>query len=128
MISYLCPFRFPLLLVFLVVPLQAQREQRPEGPTNLQVYVFFENNRPAGQQLRVEMTNASGIPVTQGFTDSSGRTVLQAPGSGGYILKVSGESVQKDAAESVEVFYCPAQQCTRVVQVHVKAKAETTEH
>ncbi len=125
---YFRPIGLLIPLVLLSIPLQAQRKERPEGPTNLQIYVFFDDNRPAGEHLQVNLTNAGGIPVSQGFTDGSGRTVLQAPGAGGYMLKISGEHIQKDASESVEVTPCPMEQgCTRSVYVHVKAKAETTE-
>ena len=124
MIRNFLPVGLLLSVVVLVVPLQAQRRERQEGPTNLQIYIVFDNNRPAGQQLSVQLTNASGIPVSQGFTDSSGRTVLQASGAGGYMLKISGESVPKDASESVEVTPCPAVQCTRTVYVHLKPQAD----
>jgi Tfp pilus assembly protein PilF len=123
MTRYLRLLGLLLSVVILAVSLQAQRKERPEGPTNLQIYIMFENSRPAGAHLRIDLANAGGIPVAQGFTDDSGRTMLQAPGAGGYIIKVAGETVQKGASESVEVYPCPAVQCTRTVQVQVKPAA-----
>jgi tetratricopeptide (TPR) repeat protein len=103
--------------------LQAQRQEPQQGPTNLQVYVVYDDSRPAGAHLQVNLVSSSGIPVAEGFTDSSGRTLLQAPGSGGYTVKVSGEAIQKGATESVDVVPCPMVQCTRTVFVRTKAVA-----
>ena len=108
-------------LVFVAGPLQAQRSEPPQGPTNLQIYVVYDDSRPAGAHLQVDLVSSSGIPVAQGFTDNSGRTLLQAPGSGGYTVKVSGEGIQKDASESVDVVPCPMVQCTRTVFLRTKA-------
>jgi tetratricopeptide (TPR) repeat protein len=121
MIRHLHPFRLLLPLVVLAVPLQAQRSQN-EGPTDILVYVTFENSRPVGEQLRVDLTNASGIPMSQGFTDSSGRVLFQVGSQGGYIVKVSGLDIKDGSSESFEVFFCPSH-CSRQVFVRVKAKA-----
>ena len=125
MIRYLRPFRFALPLVLLALPLHAQRSQS-EGPTDIQVYVTYDNSRPAGEQLRVDLSNASGIPMTQAFTDSSGRALLQVGSQGGYIVKVSGLDIQDGASESFEVFYCPSH-CTRQVFVRVKGKGDSAQ-
>ena len=112
---------FPL--IFAAIPLHSQRQEPQQGPTNLQVYVVLDDNRPAGEHLQVELMSSSGIPVAQAFTDNSGRTLVQAPGSGGYTVRVSGDGIQKGASESVEVVPCPMVQCTRTVFVRTKAVA-----
>lgn len=122
MIPHLRSFHLLLALVFLVPPLQAQRSQN-EGPTDIQVYVTYDDNRPAGEQLRVDLSNAGGIPMSQSFTNSSGRTLFQVQSQGGYIVKVTGLDIQDGASESFEVFYCP-NHCVRQVFVRVKDKAE----
>ncbi len=127
MVRYFRPLGLLLLTAFFVLPLQAQRSEPQYGPTNLQIYVVFDDNRPVGAHLQVDLTNASGIPVASGFTDDSGRTLLQAPGAGGYWLKVKGASIEKEATESVEVVPCPAIQCTRTVFVRAKAKQEASQ-
>ena len=125
MIRHFRPLRFLLPLVFLVVHLQAQQRQN-EGPTDIQVYVTFEDSRPAGEQLRVDLSNASGIPMTQAFTDSSGRALLQVGSQGGYIVKATGPGIKDGASESFEVFYC-ASHCTRQVFLRVKAASDSTQ-
>lgn len=124
MIRYLCTFSLLLPLVLLVPPIQAQRSQS-SGTTDIQVFVTFEDNRPVHEQMRVDLANASGIPVSQGFSDDSGRAWLQVSNQGGYIVKVSGESIQ-DGSESFEIFACP-NHCVRQVYVHVKDKASAGE-
>lgn len=126
MIPYLRLFSALLPLLFLSIPLPAQRGQNG-GPTDIQVYVTYEDSRPAGEQLRVELFNASGIPMSQQmFTNSSGRTMFQVPGQGGYTVKVSGLDIQDGASESFEVFFCPTH-CVRQVFVRVKPKADAAQ-
>ncbi len=125
MIRELRPLGFVLALIFLALPLQAQRGQT-EGPTDIQVYVTFDDSRPAGQQLRVDLLNATGILMSQAFTDSSGRAILQVQSQGGYIVKVTGPGIQDGASESFEVFQCP-NHCMRQVFLRVKASAAAGE-
>ena len=131
MIRFSRPFGLILSLVLVAVVLQAQqRQQQPlprtpqQGPTTLQVHVVFEDSHRAAEHLQVDLTNGGGIRIAQALTDSTGETLLQAPGAGGYMLKVSGASIQKDATESVQVNRCPDEQCTQSVYVQVKAKPE----
>jgi len=127
MIRYFRPVCLLLPLVFFVLPLAAQRDDA-SGPTMVSVYIMLDNNRPLQEQLRVELSNESGIPITQGYTDVSGRAKFQVTGVGGYILKVSGTSIQDGASESFEVYRCPPlERCTQQVIVRVKAKDEVTD-
>ncbi len=121
MIRLLRLFGLLLPLVLLGLPLQAQHGQT-EGPTDIQVRVTFDDSRPAGEQLRVDLSNASGILMSQAFTDSSGRALLQVQSQGGYMVKVTGPGIEDGASESFEVFNCPSH-CTRQVFLRVKAKA-----
>jgi Tfp pilus assembly protein PilF len=121
MIRYFRPLGFVLVLVLPVLPLQAQRGQT-EGPTDIQVYVTFDDSRPAGEQLRVDLANATGLLMSQAFTDSSGRAILQVQSQGGYIVKVTGPGIKDGSSESFEVFSCP-NHCMRQVFLRVKANA-----
>lgn len=123
MIRNFLPVGLLTSVVIFVVPLQAQRQH---GVTDVQVHVRFEDSRPAGEQIKVEIANASGIPMSQAFTDSSGRAVLEVTSAGGYILKASGTNIKDGASESIQVFDCPARVCTATAYLHVKAKEETT--
>lgn len=119
MVRVLRCFMLLLPLALIVLPSQAQRSQG--GNTDIQVFITFDDNRPVREQMRVELENASGIPVSQGFSDDSGRAWFQVSNEGGYILKVSGESVKGVATESFEVFACSGR-CSRQVYVRVKPK------
>ncbi len=130
MIRVLGPFALVLSLLLVAVALPAQRQQQEppktpqQGPTTLQVHVVFEDSHRAAERLQVDLTNGGGIPIAQGLTDGTGETMLQAPGGGSYVLKVSGTSIQKELTQSVEVNPCGEALCTQSVYVPVKAKAE----
>lgn len=121
MVRYFRPLGLLLLTAFFVLPLPAQVEH-PEGPTDIKVYVTFDNDRPAGEHLRVDLSNTSGIPISQAFTDTGGRTMLQVPSHGEYIVKVSGEGIQDGSSERFQVNFCPSH-CGNVIYLRVKHKA-----
>jgi len=112
-------FRFVLPLMLFAIPLAAQRQG---GATDIQVHVTFDDNRPVSEQLRVDVLNASGIPIAQGLTDTSGRAMFQVNGEGGYLVKVTGTSIAEGASESLDVFPCLGKECVRTVYVRVKPK------
>ena len=103
-----------------VVPLTAQRNQQQHGNgTEIQIHVTYDNNQPAEGQIRVDLLNESGIPISQGFTSDDGRASLRVASQGVYLIRVSGQEIE-DGADSVEVQPFDAM---RVVFVHVKPKA-----
>lgn len=125
MIRDCLPLGLVVAVVLLAIPLPAQRGQT-DGPTDIQVYVTYDDSRPAGEQLRVDLLNGSGILASQAFTDSSGRAILQVQGQGGYIVKVTGPGIQDGASESFEVFNCP-NHCMRQVFLRVKPTGEAAQ-
>jgi hypothetical protein len=126
MVRILRPFRFVFALVLIALPLQAQRSQN-EGPTDIQVHVTYDDSRPAGEQLRVDLANATGILMSQAFTDTGGRAVLQVQSQGGYIVKVTGPGIKDGSSESFEVFYCPTH-CMRQIFLRVKASGDSAQN
>jgi len=85
----------------------------------IQVRVTYEDDRPAGMQIRLELLNETGIPITQAFTDSEGRAVFRITNLGAYRVRASGIDIEDTTSESVMV----DQDGTRMVFVRVKTKA-----
>lgn len=108
-------------LVLLAVPLIAQRSQQRTNGTEIQVHITYENSQPVDLQLRVDLTNGSGIVVTQAFTTNEGRVNFRVSSEGIYLVKVSGTDIEDGASESVEVDPLDS---VRVVFVRVRRKAE----
>ena len=108
-------------LVLLAVPLIAQRSQQRTNGTEIQVHITYENSQPVDLQLRVDLTNGSGIVVTQAFTTNDGRVNFRVSSEGIYLVKVSGTDIEDGASESVEVDPLDS---VRVVFVRVRRKAE----
>jgi Tfp pilus assembly protein PilF len=57
------------------------------------VRVVFENERPAGDRIRVQLTTGAGVPVSDSFTDQEGRTTFTVNFAGEYRLQVSGTPI-----------------------------------
>ncbi len=88
-------------MALLTVPIHAQRSQQTN--IEIQVRVTYEDDRPAGQQIKIDLTNASGIPISQAFTDTSGRAIFSVSSPGIYLVRASGTDIKETASESVEV-------------------------
>jgi Tfp pilus assembly protein PilF len=67
------------------------------------VRVTFANDRNAGDQIRVDLINDTGVPVGQGFTDSEGRAVFHVQGAGTYEIHASGTPIKGTTIERVRV-------------------------
>jgi len=67
------------------------------------VRVTSENDRAAGDQIRVELRNDSETPIAQTFTDSDGRASFHISSAGVYRILVSGIPIQGTTSESVRV-------------------------
>ena len=64
--------------------------------TNAQILVrvMLENERSAGDRIRVEMLTGTGVPVAEAFTNAEGRVTLNVTFPGDYRLQVSGSTLQ----------------------------------
>jgi Tfp pilus assembly protein PilF len=67
------------------------------------VRVTFQNDRSAGDKIRVDLINETGVPVGENFTDSEGRTVFHVGTAGTYEVRVSGTPIQGTTTERVRV-------------------------
>jgi Tfp pilus assembly protein PilF len=67
------------------------------------VRVTFQNDRNAGDKIRVEIVNETGVPVGETFTDSEGRAVFHLSMGGTYEIRASGMPIKGTATERVRV-------------------------
>ena len=67
------------------------------------VRVTFENDRAAGNQIRVELRNDSEVPVGETYTDSEGRASFHVGIAGQYRILVSGTPIQGTTSEILRV-------------------------
>lgn len=107
------------LLALLVSTAVAQRAgQGKVSSTELQVRVTYENDRPAGSQIRLDLTNESGIPISQTFTDTDGRGRFRLAASNGvYRVKATGVDIEDTMSEAI-----PVDQLTASRLVFLRAK------
>lgn len=114
-----------LLCTLCTVSAVAQRT----GPTKatsaeINVRVTYDNDRPAGNQIRVDLTNETGIPIATAFTDTDGRASFRVTALGVYRAKVTGMDIEDAVSEGVVIDYPNA---TRMVFVRAKRKASASE-
>jgi len=67
------------------------------------VRVTYQNDRNAGDQIRVDLINETGVPVGEGFTDSEGRAVFHVAMAGNYEVRASGTPIKGTSVEQVRV-------------------------
>jgi Tfp pilus assembly protein PilF len=87
------------------------------------VRVTFEDDRAAGNQIRVELRNDSEVPVGETFTDSEGRASFHVAIAGQYRIIASGTPIQGNSSESVRV---EDMDKSRTVFLRVKPKSDVT--
>jgi len=111
-----------LLLVVAPTLVMAQRGS-PSVQTNaaILVQVTYENERGAGDQIRVELRDGSEIPIGQGFTNAQGRVTFHVSNAGQYRVLVSGIPVEGTTSESFSVDDMTREQ---TVLVRVKPKGD----
>jgi Flp pilus assembly protein TadD len=87
------------------------------------VRVTFQNDRSAGDQIRVELVNDMGVPIGQNFTDSEGRTTFHVSNGGTYEIRASGIPIQGTATETVRI---EDMDKSRTVYLRATPKSEAT--
>lgn len=93
---------FLLLLPFLASSAVAQH--LGVGGGDLRVHVVSTNDRPLGQMMRVRLvSNGSGNPLSEGYTDSGGVVTFNAIAPGTYHVLVSGQGYEEADSGAVDV-------------------------
>ena len=91
--------------LLLVAPTLCVAQGSPTHLTSVEilVQVTFDNDRAAGDQIRVELISETDVPVGQTFTDSQGRTSFHVGSAGTYEVRASGTPIQGTTVESVRI-------------------------
>jgi Flp pilus assembly protein TadD len=92
---------FSLLATSISTGQRGSRTQ-PTG-SEIQVRVTFPNERPAPQQLRVDLVNSSGVTVMETFTDDLGQADFHLTGSGNFRVKVSGMGIETVVSDQMQI-------------------------
>lgn len=87
------------------------------------VRVTFQDDRAAGDQIRVELRNDSEVPVGETFTDSEGRASFHVNSAGQYRVLVSGTPIQGTSSENVRI---DDMDKSRTVFLRVKPKSDAS--
>lgn len=119
----LSPFRVAQLLLLLVPTLSAAQgiPSNRQTSCNVQVRVTFDDERAAGDQIRVALMNDSGIPLNDTFTDAEGRATFHVDFPGQYQVQVSGSPIK---GKSVAAFRVDDMDKSKTIFVHVKPAGE----
>ena len=111
--------------LFLLAPTFCAAQGSPTHVTSVEilVQVTFDNDRNAGDQIRVELISETGVPVAQMFTDAEGRTMFHVAGAGTYEIHASGTPV---AGTTVERIRIEDMDKNRTVYLRVKPRSDAT--
>ncbi len=111
-----------LILIFASSLASAQGRTQPSTTAvcRIQVRVTYGDERPVGQQIRVDLLNSQGILVERTFTDGEGQAAFQITGGGTYRAQASGADIEEAVSDAVNI-----DQSDRlaVIWVHVQPKA-----
>jgi tetratricopeptide (TPR) repeat protein len=121
----LTPVRIARFLLFLTPTLCAAQGASPVHQTSAEILVrvTYENDRAAGDQIRVELRDDTETPVEQTFTDSEGKARFHVSKAGQYRVLASGTPVLGTGSETVRIDEADK---NRTVYVRVKPKVEGT--
>ena len=116
--------RFAGLLLWIPTVCVAQGSM-PMHATSVEIIVrvVFQNDRNAGDQIRVDLINDTGVPVGEAFTDSEGRAVFHVQMAGTYEVRASGTPIQGTANEQVRI---EDMDKSRTVYVRAKPSGDAT--
>jgi Flp pilus assembly protein TadD len=87
------------------------------------VRVTYANERPAGDQIRVQLLNGAGVPLEDTFTNKDGRVSFHLSFAGPYRLEISGSPVE---GKTTTEFRIEDQDKVKTIFVVVKPKVEGT--
>ncbi len=110
-----------LIATFLVAccSLPALSQTRGEQPVDLDVHVFYSNDRHAAEQIRVELLTGYGTPVEDRFTDSTGQVQFLQVRPGTYKLRLSANNIEDTTSDQ---FYLDGWEKDHHETVHVTPK------
>ncbi len=119
------PARVARFLLFLTPTLCAAQFSAPTHQTSAEILVrvTYENDRAAGDQIRVELRDDTETPVEQNFTDSEGKVRFHVSKAGQYRVLASGTPLQGTSSETLRI---EESDKSRTVYLRAKPKVEDT--
>jgi tetratricopeptide (TPR) repeat protein len=110
------------LLVLLASTLAiAQRQPTQQRTTTeLIVRVTYENDRPVSDQIRVQLSNSTGVPISETFTRGEGEARFTGVEPGSYRLRVTGIDI--DDKVSDHSFSIHPRQMTHIEFIRVRLR------
>jgi tetratricopeptide (TPR) repeat protein len=90
-------------LIFCSILVAAQRNNGFGGRAQVQVRIAYDNHRPAGATLRVQLTTGLGTLVAESMTDTSGQVRFYNVTPGTYRIKVSGVGIEDAESDIFEI-------------------------
>lgn len=122
--------RFVVVTSLVLIPFSAGQAQRPaplsRQTTELVVKVTYEDDRAVADQIRVQLLNGSGIPVTEVFTRGEGEARFQNIEPGTYRLRASSPDIEEKMSDSSFVINPRELMHMEFFQVKKKSGAQTS--
>ncbi len=118
-----CALAFVMLRVPAFAQRNSQQQQCLANYVEIQIRVTDDQDRPAGQMIRVELLNESNVPIQQRFTDSEGQTKFQVSSIGDFHARATGGEIEETVSESITVI-CGDR--SKMQFLHVKPKQTGT--
>jgi Tfp pilus assembly protein PilF len=83
----------------------AQVHSGKPSTCEIQVHVTYNNDRPVGMNIRVELLNQQSVLMDQQFTDSEGRVVFHVSNTdaGGYRVHATGTEIDEGFSDSITI-------------------------
>lgn len=120
------PRRFALSSIWLLLlssQVLAQRQiPQQRITTELTVRVTYEDDRSVGDNVRVQLTNPTGIPIQEAFTRGEGQARFLGIEPGAYKLRVIGMDIEETTSEYS--FVIQPRQFTHMEFVRVRRKVD----
>ena len=102
--------------------IQAQVIPQRQTSVDLLVRVTFDNDRAAGDRIRVELISETGTPVSENYTNADGRVSFHINAAGNYLVRASGIPIEGAVSENVRI---DDMDKNRTLFVHVRPKGDT---
>jgi len=117
------PARVARFLLILTPGLCLAQGNSPVHQTSVEILVrvTYENDRAAGDQIRVELRDDTETPIEQTFTNSEGKVRFHVGRAGQYRVLASGTPLQGTASETIRVEDLDK---SRTVYLRVKPKVD----
>lgn len=110
------------LLSGTIVFAQGSQSGQQTVTTELVVKVTYENDRPVGDQVRVQLTSSSGVPLMDSYTSGESEVHFFGVQPGGYRLRITGLDIEDKFSDYS--FSIQPREVTHMEFIRVRRKPE----